>query len=159
MLNGNRNRRIPFIGKPSCQHFIQHHTSGINIASGVDMASSCLLRRNIVNRAQSLLGHCTLDRGNQSGNAKISYLYTSIPQNHDIVRLNVPVDDPPPMGMGKPLHDLGNEMKGLLPVQFPTPLLNILFQGDPIDQFHHNIIRLAGILRAGHIVNRNNVGM
>ena len=52
-----------------------------------------------MDRAQGLLGQ-GLGGIFQAGNAKIGHFYASIPQDHDILRLDIPMDNPPAVGVG-----------------------------------------------------------
>ena len=54
------------------------------------------------------------------------------------------------------LHDLGDEVQGLPPVQLAPLLLHILLEGDAVDELHDDIVQLAG---AGHVVHRHDVGV
>ena len=159
MLDGYRHRRIPLVRKTPCQHFIEYHAGGIDIGPGVYPASPRLLWRDIVDRPQRLLSHGILSGGHEPGDPKISHLHTAVLEDHDIVRLDIPMDDPPAVGVGKPLHDLDDIVKGLLPLQLPTPSEHQLLQSDPLDQFHNDIIRLRLILGTGHVINGDDIGV
>ena len=44
VLDGHRDGRVSLIGQAAGQHLIEHHTGGIDIAAGVDIAAPRLLR-------------------------------------------------------------------------------------------------------------------
>ena len=70
--------------------------------------------------------------------------------------LDVPVDDPPAVGVTQGLGDLDDEMKRLPPVQAVALFLHVLLQGDAVDEFHHDVLQLGG---AAHIIYGHNIGM
>ena len=108
-----------------------------------------------MNRTQRLLGEGALG-GHDPGNAEIRHLGRAVFQNHHIVRLDVPVDNALIVGMLQGLGDLHGKVERFLPVEVPAPPLNILLQGDPVHQLHHNVIRIS---IGGNIVNAYNIGM
>lgn len=108
-------------------------------------SSSGLLRGNIMNGAKCLLRH-SLRGIRKAGNAEIGDLYTPVPQDHDVLRLDIPVNNAPAVGVTETAHDLRNEMQRLTPVQL-APLFHILLQRDAIDEFHHDVF---GIAAPGH---------
>ena len=63
--------------------------------------------------------------------------------------------DPTAVGVLQSLGNLGGKMKRLPPTE-ASPLLHILFEGQTVDQLHHNIVRIVGVV---HIVNRHNIRM
>ena len=69
--------------------------------------------------------------------------------------LDVPVNDTPAVGVGEGLHNLGDEVQGLPPVQL-APLLHILLQRDTVDELHDDIFRVPS---PAHVVNRHDVGV
>ena len=154
MLDGHGHGGLALKGQPPRQHFIEYHAGGIDVAAGVRPVAPRLLRRNVVDRPQSLLRQ-RLGRIRKTRNAKISHLHAAVPQNHDILGLDVPVDDAAAVGVAEPPHDLGDKVQGLPPVQL-TPLFHILLQGDTVDQLHDDILCVAA---AGHIVNGYDVGV
>ena len=109
-----------------------------------------------MDRSQRLLGQGVLRCGGKPGNAEISHLHAAVPQHHDIVGLNVPVDNAPAVGVGEALHNLGDKMQRLTPVQRLSLLLHVLLEGNPVNQFHHDIVQ---IVRVGDVVHRNDIGV
>ena len=91
----------------------------------------------------------------QTGDAEIGHLHTAIPQHHDILGLDVPVNDAAAVGMTEATHDLGDKMQRLPPVHMAAAL-HILLQCNTVDKLHDDIVNA---LRTGHVVNRHNIGM
>ena len=154
MLNGHGNRSFTVIRGPAGHHLIHNDAQRIQVGAITDSAALCLFRRQVVHRAQRLLGQA-VGLGHHTGDAKIRDLDTAVLQHHHIVGLDVPVDDTTAVGMLQCLTDLDGKMQGLLPVQHALAL-HILFQRDAVDQLHHDIIR---IVRCGNIVHGHDIGM
>ena len=154
VLDRHRDSRVSLERQPAGQHFVQHHAGGVDVAPGVDPVAPGLLRRDIVHGAQGLLGQ-GLGGVLQAGDAEIGHLHAAVPQDHDVLGLDVPVDDAPAVGVAQASHDLGDEVQGLPPVQL-APLLHILLQRDAVDELHHDIFRVTA---PGHVVDRHDVGV
>ena len=71
---------------------------------------------------QRLLRQRVFRRGDQAGNTEICHLNTAVSQDHNIMRLDIPMDDPTAVRMAKPLHDLRDKMQRLAPVQLSPAL-------------------------------------
>ena len=111
VLDGHGHGGLPLKGQPPREHLIEYHTGGIDVAAGVRPVAPRLLRRNVVDRPQSLLRQ-GLGGIRQTGDAEISHLHAAVPQNHDILGLDVPVDDATAVGVAEAPHDLGDESAG-----------------------------------------------
>lgn len=57
--------------------------------------------------------------------------------------------------MAESAHDLRDKVQRLPPIQLAA-LFHVLLEGDPINQFHDNILCVTA---PGHIINRYNVGV
>ena len=86
--------------------------------------------------------HLALGPG-KTGNAEVHHLDAAVGQQHDVLGLDVPVDNALAVGMVQGLQDLGNEVDGLFPGERAAPLVQILFQGDAVDVFHDDILDLV----------------
>ena len=154
MLDGYGNSGIPLKGQPAGQHLIEHHTRGIDVAAGISTVAPCLFGRDIMDGTQGLLGQ-RLGGVFQTGDAKVGYFYTAVPQDHNVLGFDVPVDDAPAVGVAQAPHDLGDEVQGFPPVQL-APLFHVLFESNTVDELHDDIFRIAA---PGHIVNGYDIGM
>ena len=154
VLDRHRDRGLAVIRRSAGDHFIHHDTQRIQVAAVIHPAALGLLGRNVMHRTQSLSGQCVAF-GHHPGDAEVSHLHAAVFQHHDIVRLDIPVDDPPAVGMLQGLADLNGKMQGLLPVQNAL-LFHVLLQADTVDQLHDDIVRLLG---GRNIVHRHNIGM
>ena len=88
-------------------------------------------------------------------NTKVHHLDGTIFQHHHIMRLDIPVNNAPAMGVFKTLGDLHCKMQRLLPVQH-TLLFHILFQGNAVNQLHDHKV---GTVRSRNVINLHNIGM
>ena len=154
MLDGNGNRGFAVIGRLPGKHFVHHNTQRVKIGPCVHLCSLGLLRRDIMYRSQGLSGEGILC-GIQPCNAKVGHLHTAILQDHNVVGLDIPVNDSPTVCMLQRLGDLGGKMQRLPPGKC-SPLLHILLQGQAIDELHDNIVDIVGVI---DIVDRHNVRM
>ena len=154
MLNGHRHRRLAVVGRMPCEHLIHDDAQGIEIGPEIDPAALGLLRGNIVHRAQGFPGQGTLGRGH-TGNAKVGHLYAAVLEDHDIVGLDVPVDDPAAVGMLQRLGDLRGKMQRLPPVENPL-LLHILLERNAVNQLHHDVVQIVGVR---HVIDIDDIGM
>ncbi|MPM92869.1 hypothetical protein SDC9_140005 [bioreactor metagenome] len=154
MLDRHRDGGVPLKRQAVCKHLIEHHACGIDVGTGVGSVAAGLLRGDIVNGTKGLLRQ-RLSGVLKARDAEIGHLHTAVPQNHDILRLDVPVDDAPAVGVGKAPHDLGDEVQRLPPVQL-SPFLHVLLQGDAVDELHDDIFHVVAL---GHIVHRDDIGV
>ena len=107
-----------------------------------------------MDRAKSFLGQ-GVALGHDPGNAEISHFDRAVFQHHDIMGLDVTVDNTSAVGMLQSLGNLHGKVESFLPVQNAL-FLHILLQGDAVNQLHDDEIRLG---RAGNIVHRHNIRM
>ena len=154
MLDGHRNGAVALKGQAPRQHFVQHHAGRINVRAGVDMLAPRLFRGDIMHGAEGILRH-GLRRVLQAGNAEIGHLHAAVPQHHDVLGLNVPVNDAAAVGVLQGTHDLNDEVQGLPPVHL-APTRHVLLQGDAVNKLHDDVLRVAA---GGHVINRHDVGM
>ena len=156
MLDGHRNRGIPLKGQAAGNHLIEDHTGRVQIGALVNVAAPGLLRRNVVYRSQSLLGEGAVPSGGHPGNAEVGHLHAAVPEHHDVMGFDVPVDDAAAVGVPQGLDDLGDEVQGLPPVELVPLLLHVLLQGDAVDELHDDVLDIGG---AADVVHSHNVGV
>ena len=154
MLDGHGHGAVALEGQAAGEHLIQHHTGGVDVGAGVDTVAPRLLRGNIVHGAQRLLGQ-RLPGVGQTRNAEIGHLHAAVPQHHDVLGLDIPVDDAPAVGVAQSAHDLGDEVQRLPPVHAPAAL-HVLLQGNAVDQLHDDILPVRV---GGYVVDRHDVGV
>ena len=154
MLNGNGHRGFAVVGGLSGEHFIHHNAQRIEVRPGIHLGALGLLRRDIVDRAQRLPGQGILG-GIQPCNTKIGYLDAAVLENHNVVGLDIPVDNAPAVGVLQRLGDLGCKMQRLPPGKRPT-LLHILLQRQSVDELHNDVVNIVGVI---DVINRHNIGV
>ena len=118
------------------------------------MSALGLLRGDVVDAAQRFL--CQgVALAHDPGNAEVHHLDGAVFQHHDVMGLDVPVDDPPAVGVLQSFGDLHGKMQRLLPVEHPF-FLHVLLEGNAVDQLHDDIIGAVG---GGNVVDLHDVGM
>ena len=94
MLDGHRHGRFPVVGRPACHHFIHDHGQRINVGTVVGMSALGLFRGNVVDASQRFL--CQgVALAHDPGNAEVHHLDGAVFQHHDVMGLDVPVNDSP----------------------------------------------------------------
>ena len=154
VLDGHRDGRLAVVGRVAGEHLIHDHAQRVEVGAEVDPVALGLLGRDIVHRAQGFPGESGLGRGHP-GNAEVGHLDAAVLENHDVVGLDVPVDDPAAVGMLQCLGDLGGKVQRFPPVE-DALLLHVLLQGDTVDELHDDIVH---IVRMGHVVDIDDIGM
>ena len=154
MLDGHRHGGFPVVGRAAGHHFVHDNGQRIDIGTVVGMAALGLLRRDVMDASQ-----CFLRQGvalaHDPGNAEVHHLDGAVFQHHDVMGLDVPVDDPPTVGVLQSFGDLHGKMQRLLPVEHPF-FLHVLLEGNAVDQLHDDIIGAVG---GGNVVDLHDVGM
>ena len=154
VLDGDGDRRIAVKGRPSGQHLIHHNTERIKIRPCIHMRALGLLRRNVVYRAERLARKRALSRRHLR-NAEVCDLDAAILEHHDVVRLDVTVDNAAAVRVLERLCDLRGKMQRLAPVEHLL-LLHILLERDAVDQLHNDIVHILGM---GHVIDAHDVWM
>ena len=88
----------------------------------------------------------------EAGDAEVSDLDAAVAKHHDVLRLDVAVDDAARMRVRERLHDLRDEVQRLTPVELAA-LFHILLERDAVDELHDDILRLA----AADVVDRDDI--
>ena len=91
--------------------------------------------------------------GGDAGNAEICDLDAAVLQNHNIVGLNVAVDNPTAVRVLERFTNLGGKMQGFAPVE-DSLLLHILLERNTLDEFHDNIVN---VIRTRNVVDTHNI--
>ena len=152
MLNGNRHRGVAVIGWAAGHHLKHYNAQRIDIRAAVGKAALGLLRGDVMNGAKGFF--CQgVALVHHLGNAKVHHLDGAVFQHHDVVGLDVPVDNAPAVGVFQSFGNLGCKVEGFLPVE-DALYLHILFEGDAINQLHNDVI---GILRSGNVKHLHDV--
>ena len=150
MLHRHDHCRLSVKRHTSGHHLIHDDTQRIDIALGITVAASGLLRRRVVHGTHGVrrvgIGRYRLC------DSKICHFYFPLTGNNDVLRLDIPVYDlivVRNLQTGRHLN--GNA--GSFFYRQPAFFLNISLQGDAFHQLHHNIIDVLLITHIIHIYN------
>ena len=89
VLHRYHHRGLPVEGHPSGHHLVHDDTQRVNVALGVAVTASGLLRGRIVYRSH---GVRRIRIGRDGfGDTEISHLHLALPGNDDILRLDIPM--------------------------------------------------------------------
>ena len=148
MFDRDRDRGIPVEGNTACHHFVQCDTKRINITLVIRISAPHLLRGTVMNTPH----HVRTDRVGRSRfcNTEIGKFYLSVGGNDNILRFNVPMNDPSIVSGLQAQGDLDRDTGRLLDTQF-TLSINIILQRDPFHKFHDNIVHAAVLADVIHI--------
>ena len=149
--NGNRNRRFGLEGHLTCNHFVKHYANRINIGFFVGLFSSCLLGAYIVNRADCLIGNSSLVTAGKTGNTEIGNLNCSVRQNHNILGLNIAVNNTLIVSVLKSAKNLNRKVNRILPTETSLSF-NILLKGNSLNVFHYNVLNKV---TEAYVINLN----
>ena len=138
------------------EHFIQHNTDRVDVGAGIGAFSLGLLRADIVYRADSLVADGLALRAGEARNAEVHHLDGAVRQQHDVLRLDIAVDNALGMCMLQGAQHLCGKMHGFLPGQRTAALLEVFLQGDAVHIFHDDVLQLVG---DRYIVDLDDVGM
>ena len=75
-----------------------------------------------------------------AGDAKVHHPQLAVVQQHDVLGLDVPVDDAVAVGVVEGAEDLGDEVDGLPAGDLAAPLVEVLPEGHALHALHHDIL-------------------
>ena len=147
--------RLGFIGAPATEDFVEHQAERVNVALGGDLVTAQLLRRHVGGcavarfRTGQLIGH--------GGEAEVHDDGLATLVQHNVLRLEVAVDDPFIMRRGEPRTDLASGIERLIRRQASNALEQV---GEvfTIDVLHGNerlAVHFADVVHAADIWMRD----
>ena len=142
-------------GQLAGEHLVEHDAHRVDVRLIGDIVAAGLLGGDVVHRANGLVGHGLGLALEEAGNAEVGHLDGAVLQEHDVLGLDVPVDDALLVGALQGHEDLGGEVDSLLPADGAL-LLDILLQGDAVDKLHDDVLDLVA---KADIVHLDNVGV
>ncbi len=125
--------------KLACEHLIEHNAHRIDVGFAVGHIAARLLGRDIVNRTDRLIGHGARRLVGEARNAEVRHLDGAVLQEHDVLRLDVAVNDAALVGVLQSAEHLCGEMQRILPLDHALAL-DVFLQGDTVDVLHHDIL-------------------
>ena len=101
LLDGNLHHVVSIKGQMSGKHLVHHDAHRVDVAGAVGLVSFCLLRADIMHAAHCLAGqHLVICPGN-AGDTEVHHAQLAVIQQHNILGLDIPVDDAPAVGMAQ----------------------------------------------------------
>ena len=97
-----------------------------------------------MHRADGLLAGVLILRAGEAGDAKVHDLDPAVRQKHDVLGLDVPVDDALLVGMVQRVQHLLAEVDHLFPGEGAAPAVHVFLQGDAVDVLHHDELEPVG---------------
>ena len=96
---------------------------------------------DVVDAAHGLFAVLYLVLGpGDAGDAKVHHPQLAVVQQHDVLGLDVPVDDAVAVGVVEGAEDLGDEVDGLPAGYFAAPLVEVLPEGHALHALHDDIL-------------------
>ena len=145
-------RGVGVIRQVPGRHLIEHDTKRIQVAARVCIEALCLLGRNIVHRSNGLTTALLVDVF-QCGNAEIRHLDHVVVRDHDVLRLDVAVDDAVRVRVLERFCNLRGIAQRLLRAEHAA-LREALLERHALDELHDDILRITAV---SHIVHRDDV--
>ena len=152
MLECNRPVIVAVERQLAGEHLIHDDAERIDVAPSVHREAACLLRRDIMHRADRFIFNIRYF-GLEVGNTEIRNLNYAVLNDKDILRLDVAVHDPLPVRVAERPRDLQGEVYCLWRID-RTVILKILLERDAVDQLHNDVFHMIG---AAHIVYADDV--
>ena len=132
---------------------VHHDAEGVEVGGGAEGLALCLLGRDVVRGAKhgvvggevAVLGAC---------DAKVHHLYVAVRLHHDVLRLDVAVDDVMVVGDGERLRNLRADLRDLLAVEGAV-LADAALEVGPAQVLHDDVV---GVAVLAPVVDRDDVG-
>ena len=151
MLHRHHHGGFAVEGHPSGHHLIHDDTQGIDVALGVAVTASGLLRGSIMHGTHGV--RSIRIGGNGFCDAEIRHLHLALPGNNDILGLNVPMYNLIVVGNLQARSHLNGDAGRLFDGQ-PALFLDISLEGDALHQFHDDI---ENILLVAHVIDIDDI--
>ena len=126
MLNRHRDCGVRRKRQLTRQHFKQHHAYRIQAGLFIRFLSPGLLGADIMHRTDCFVRNCRHLAARKTGDAEIHHLNSAVLQKHNVLGLNVPMDDPFVVGVLQRTQDLYSKMHRFFPAD-NFLLVNIVF--------------------------------
>ena len=145
-------RSVGVIRQVAGRHLIEHDAERIQVAARVGIEPLRLLGRNIVHRADGLAAALLADIF-QRGDTEIRHLDHVVIRDHDVLRLDVAVNDAVRMRVLERFCDLRGIAQRLLRAEHAA-LREALLERHALDELHDDILRVAAV---PHVIHRDDV--
>ena len=153
LLDSDRDCVIAVEGDTSCCCLVHDDAEGIEVGGGPELLALRLLGRDIVGRSQNrVVGREMAVLG--AGDAEVHDLDVAIRLDHDVLRLDVAVDDVVLVGDGERLGNLGADLCDLAAVQ-RSVLPDAVLQVRAAQVLHDDVI---GVPILAPVIDRDDIG-
>ena len=142
-------------GKTGTSHLVHKHTQRVQIAAGVDGMSAGLLGADIVYGTDGLIGHRNGFCIGQLGNAEVHHLNQAVLQKHNVLRLDVAVNDALGMSVFQRIQNLFGVADDFSDRE-DALAGHIILQRNAFHVLHDDILY---VVPYGNVVNIHDVGM
>jgi len=122
-------------GHDARQHLIEDDAQGVDVRADVNPPTLRLLRRNVMRAAHEQAGLSESGHGDVSGDAEIHDFHRAIGRDHEVLRLDIAVDDAMLVSRLQSCGHLSGDVQGLMDGKRPS-LLDQLLHRDPGHVFH-----------------------
>ena len=141
LLAGHLHHVVCVEGELAREHLVHHDAHRVQVALGVGLVSPRLLGADIVDAAHRLPAVLDLVlRPGDAGDAEIHHPQLAVVQQHDVLGLDVPVDDAVAVGVVEGAEDLADEVDGLAAGDLAAPLVEVLPEGHALHTLHDDIL-------------------
>ena len=141
LLAGHLHHVVCVEGELAREHLVHHDAHRVEVALGVGLVSPRLLGADIVDAAHRLPAVLDLVlRPGDAGDAEVHHPQLAVVQQHDVLGLDVPVDDAVAVGVVEGAEDLADEVDGLAAGDLTAPLVEVLPEGHALHTLHDDIL-------------------
>jgi hypothetical protein len=113
LLDRDAEQGVPFEGQPSRQHLEENDPEGVEVRARSRLLALHLLGRHVLGRADEDVGAGDALALDGPGDAEVHDPGVAVPVDHDVLRLEVAVDDADPVGFLEAFADLAGDAHGL----------------------------------------------
>ena len=148
LLEGDGDGVVAVKGNAAGGALVHHHAQRVDVAGGAQVLATRLLGRDVVGGAQHVvvLGEVAV-LGTRD--AEVHYLDVAVGQHHDVLRLDVAMDDLMLVGHRERPADLGADLGDLLGVEGPVAADAALEVG-AAQVLHDDVVRVAVLTPVVH---------
>ena len=140
LLDGHLHHIVGVKRQMPRKHLVHHDAHRIDVAGEIGLVALGLFRADIMDAAHRLAaGKLVLGAGD-AGNAEVHHPQLAVVQQHDVLGLDVPVDDPVAVGVVEGAEDLSDEVDGLPAGDLAAPLVEVLPEGHALHALHNDIL-------------------
>ena len=143
LLQGDADRILAVKRQLAGDHLVHHYADRIEVGAAVDaLFTRRLLGADVVDRADRLVGGGEGLGIRQLRNAEVGHLDLPAAEQHDVLRLDVAVDNAAEMRVLQRAQDLDGIRDGLLDGESALAL-HVCLERDAVDVFHDDIFVFA----------------